>query len=820
MGICRNLSFGSIFPLSNGESFSNIGRSTSDVNGFTPATTGVVHNIPIKIEGECDSSNSTCSNEQYFLTEEQKNNNVQNSSFPHPGYFLAFLQFYGTLSSSSLPLFEQKNLNSYQGEPQTYVSNYDNERKISTPSAIPTSTTTKTTNRPPIAPKPKFGYLTSQNKDQNEPSYITSGNNNVVKVAWRLAKLAAPLDTQSDTASWSRKNLKDVEHRSKDQDSTNNLIKELESLYTDDIGSPSSSGIVADSSDAATDYQQSSSNLSERDSTYDYPRTRPEFSGVFGRAIPPCTPQPSEKLSTITSNFDNDRYETVSDDTYSGGSKLRLPNNPFPNGFNRDQNVNFREKPSIIPKPPMAVKRSDFASSNDVANARKQAICSRLEESSRLLDFTINNIRETTSPPGWRQPHVLQKSLLNIKELVETTVEALKEFLDAAGRIALDPAHLENEGLQRLLNPLRNSYLLLSQLKQNIEHTGWTLSALARPKKKVGVTIGNDALDQFVAVVKQVPSDCLKMYKWASMLVPSNEVHFLALLSNDQLTGSYDSFEPFLPQNFDVLKRLSDFDNSSDDSKRCSLTSTVTASSSSDVQTPTVLNRLNYNNTINSQISEDTNLLDNSLDLSTAVTNESNLHSSLSNGESRVFEEDDLESVLSDRESLSQDYTLVDGIYNPVRKRPLTNGPPSLQLSLEMKNTLSEDDRQLLRFYAPQLESHIDFLSRSIEEFLSIVEEQLPPHEFVQKSKLIILTAHKLIYIGDNIAQCVSAPFLTSMAKKTADRLCCVLKNCVQATKNAADKYPDVSAVKTMVDSVVTVSHAAFDLKLLVKDCC
>lgn len=64
--------------------------------------------------------------------------------------------------------------------------------------------------------------------------------------------------------------------------------------------------------------------MSERDSTYDYPRTRPEFSGVFGRAIPPCTPQPSEKLSTITSNFDNDRYGTVSDDTYSGGSKLRL----------------------------------------------------------------------------------------------------------------------------------------------------------------------------------------------------------------------------------------------------------------------------------------------------------------------------------------------------------------------------------------------------------------------------------------------------------------------------------------------------------------
>ncbi|VDN32852.1 unnamed protein product [Gongylonema pulchrum] len=84
----------------------------------------------------------------------------------------------------------------------------------------------------------------------------------------------------------------------------------------------------------------------------------------------------------------------------------------------------------------------------------------------------------------------------------------------------------------------------------------------------------------------------------------------------------------------------------------------------------------------------------------------------------------------------------------------------------------------------------------------------------------IILAAHKLIYIGDNIAQCVSAGELSTEVRAASDRLCNVLKNCVQATKHAADEYRSVSAMQSMVDSIVTVSHAAHDLKLLVKQCC
>ncbi|EJW72625.1 hypothetical protein WUBG_16467, partial [Wuchereria bancrofti] len=52
--------------------------------------------------------------------------------------------------------------------------------------------------------------------------------------------------------------------------------------------------------------------------------------------------------------------------------------------------------------------------------------------------------------------------------------------------------------------------------------------------------------------------------------------------------------------------------------------------------------------------------------------------------------------------------------------------------------SLSKDDRQLIEFYSPQLDAHTEFLSKAIEEFLTVIEEQMPPHEFVQKGKLVL----------------------------------------------------------------------------------
>jgi hypothetical protein len=58
-------------------------------------------------------------------------------------------------------------------------------------------------------------------------------------------------------------------------------------------------------------------------------------------------------------------------------------------------------------------------------------------------------------------------------------------------------------------------------------------------------------------------------------------------------------------------------------------------------------------------------------------------------------------------------------------------------MSETIRGTLSDDDRELLQFYAPQLEQHTQALSTAIDDFLNIIEDQLPPREFVQKGKLV-----------------------------------------------------------------------------------
>uniref|UniRef100_A0A0M3HIM8 Vinculin n=1 Tax=Ascaris lumbricoides TaxID=6252 RepID=A0A0M3HIM8_ASCLU len=51
-----------------------------------------------------------------------------------------------------------------------------------------------------------------------------------------------------------------------------------------------------------------------------------------------------------------------------------------------------------------------------------------------------------TAPRAWRQPHVLQQHLSDIKEAVTTIADALDNFLDAAGRIAVVASSPKAEG--------------------------------------------------------------------------------------------------------------------------------------------------------------------------------------------------------------------------------------------------------------------------------------------------------------------------------------------------------------------------------------
>ncbi|XP_059364682.1 embryonal Fyn-associated substrate-like [Carassius carassius] len=127
---------------------------------------------------------------------------------------------------------------------------------------------------------------------------------------------------------------------------------------------------------------------------------------------------------------------------------------------------------------------------------------------------------------------------------------------------------------------------------------------------------------------------------------------------------------------------------------------------------------------------------------------------------------------------------------------------PSVSLSLE--------DSELLSFYSNQSLSHLSCLSDAIDSLFTSVQGNQPPRVFVSRGKSLIVTAHKLVFIGDTLARLLSASDLRAKVTSCSGRLCQALKAVVMATKGAAQNYPSVPATQEMVDRVADLSqHAA-----------
>ncbi|GMR55113.1 hypothetical protein PMAYCL1PPCAC_25308, partial [Pristionchus mayeri] len=497
---------------------------------------------------------------------------------------------------------------------------------------------------------------------------------------------------------------------------------------------------------------------------------------------------------------------------------------------------------------------------------RKRALVTRMSDYARMIDCALERLRGATAPQFWRDPHVLQKNLADLRDAVTTINEALDHFVDGTARIAIDNASAKADELRALLLPLRDSRALIGALRQALDLGGWTLATLARDKRQPRT--GLDSIEQFLIVVKRVPQECTALLDWLEALAPDPPtVCFMAAAPATLSSATGAPLGAFAapaapravvtapttqappaasvvsPAPFPSPVPSSD---SSTDSKRLSssstTSSTVTSGDSSNSAPSSILKQPSSNgkaaNGARVTFADDIdNRRHSSSSLDGASSRLAALHahftsapgpsasavqnSPLLNGESRILEEDDLESVLSDRDSFYQDYAQLD---DPAPRLTLRNGASGAANGTRTgggaaarRLEIADEDRQLVRFYAPQLAQHTDALALAIDEFIDVVEHRLPPREFVQKGKLIILAAHKLIYIGDSVSQCVKDAKLSVQVRAGADHLCNLLKECVAATKSAAEEYPNITHVQRMVDTIVGVSRAATDLKLLVE---
>lgn len=165
---------------------------------------------------------------------------------------------------------------------------------------------------------------------------------------------------------------------------------------------------------------------------------------------------------------------------------------------------------------------------------------------------------------------------------------------------------------------------------------------------------------------------------------------------------------------------------------------------------------------------------------------------------------DDILSVKEPAEQLT--------VKTPVDRNFKLTTPNSLPLNLK----LDPNDKQVLCYYSGQLETHSTLLTNAVDAFFSCIECGQGPKVFISNSKFVVVSAHKLVYIGDTLHRNLINVDVRNKIMHCANHLCDILKLTVSTTKTAALQYPSVPAVQEMVDRVVDVSHAAYELKLVI----
>uniref|UniRef100_G3UI87 Breast cancer anti-estrogen resistance protein 1 n=1 Tax=Loxodonta africana TaxID=9785 RepID=G3UI87_LOXAF len=138
----------------------------------------------------------------------------------------------------------------------------------------------------------------------------------------------------------------------------------------------------------------------------------------------------------------------------------------------------------------------------------------------------------------------------------------------------------------------------------------------------------------------------------------------------------------------------------------------------------------------------------------------------------------------------------------------LANWTPTQPLVPGRTGSLGPSDRQLLLFYLEQCEANLTTLTNAVDAFFTAVATNQPPKIFVAHSKFVILSAHKLVFIGDTLSRQAKAADVRSQVTHYSNLLCDLLRGIVATTKAAALQYPSPAAAQDMVDRVKELGHS------------
>ncbi|XP_047460789.1 enhancer of filamentation 1 isoform X2 [Mugil cephalus] len=445
----------------------------------------------------------------------------------------------------------------------------------------------------------------------------------------------------------------------------------------------------------------------------------------------------------------------------------------------------------------MSTSSSSTGSSNEGRLALDvDAALQRLYRLQQAVEVSVGALHSMAASPHWRTFPFMERHANDVRTVLDRVRAALGDFIVFGRGAAVNATSLSDSSLhsklRRQLGRLEDSQQILLQIYQVLENCSWALNTLASSGKHHNKT---DDLDRFVMVSRTVPDDAKQL---ASTVGTNAELLFRRTHMDGSFSvGSTPDENMIQP----ITSPSSDNDNYGGQTKPFPV--------------PHGQGKDNMNNSekcvkswmedydyVHLQGKED-----------------------FERQQKELLEKENIikqNQVQLGQEQINQFKKLEQEVSKPVENditqwishSGLPSAAPSDSSSALSPSThVCARDRQLLSFYSEQCEQHFVTLLSAVDAFFACVSAGQPPRIFVAHSKFVILSAHKLVFIGDTLSRQASVPDVANRVMNSSNVLCDLLKTVVTATKTAALNYPNTAAIQEMVDRVTDLSHQAQQFK-------
>ncbi|KAM3858016.1 enhancer of filamentation 1 [Diretmus argenteus] len=427
------------------------------------------------------------------------------------------------------------------------------------------------------------------------------------------------------------------------------------------------------------------------------------------------------------------------------------------------------------------------------------AAVQRLYRLQQAVEASVAALQTLAASPHWRTFPFMERHANDVRTVLDRVRAAVADFLvfgrgAAANATALSDPSLHSK-MRRQLGRLEDSQQILLQIYQTLENCGWALNTLASSAAAKHHNKTDD-LDRFVMVSRTVPDDAKQL---ASTVGSNAELLFRRAPTDGSFSRGSTPDENMIHP---LTSPSSDNDNYGGQTKPFPVPSSHDKDNMNNSE-KCVKSWMEDYDYVHLQGKED-----------------------FERQQKELLEKENIikqSKVQLGQEQINQFKKLEQEVIKPVENDITqwmsagTSASPSDSSSSPSLGGggahLCGRDRQLLGFYSEQCEQHFVTLLNAVDAFFGCVGVGQPPRIFVAHSKFVILSAHKLVFIGDTLSRQATTPEVANRVMNSSNVLCDLLKTVVAATKTAALNYPNTAAVQEMVDRVTDLSHHAQQFK-------